>query len=79
MPASVVLPSPGGPANSRWSADWPAPARRLEHDRQVLLELALADELGQRARPQPGLDDLLGVGRRRRFEELIPHGALPAA
>ena len=23
MPASVVLPRPGGPANSRWSAAWP--------------------------------------------------------
>ena len=23
MPASVVLPSPGGPANSRWSTAWP--------------------------------------------------------
>ena len=56
MPASVVLPSPGGPANSRWSAAWPAPAGRLEDDREVLLQLALADELVERAGPQAGLD-----------------------
>ena len=66
MPASVVLPSPGGPANSRWSTGWPRLRGRLEHDRQVLLQLALADELGEAPRPQPGLDDLLGVGGRRR-------------
>ena len=34
MPASVVLPRPGGPANSRWSAAWLAPAGGLEHDRR---------------------------------------------
>ena len=39
MPASVVLPSPGGPANSRWSTAWFRAARRLEDDREVFLEL----------------------------------------
>ena len=56
----------------------PAAASRLEHDREVLLELALADELGQGARSQSGLDHLLDVGGDARLEELIPHGALRA-
>ena len=33
MPASVVLPSPGGPANSRWSAAWP---RRRAASRMIV-------------------------------------------
>ena len=56
-----------------------APPRGLEHDREVLLELALADELGERPRPQPGLDDLLGVVGDARVEELVTHGGPPAA
>ena len=52
MPASVVLPSPGGPAKSRWSTAWPrcGPPRARS---QVLLELALADELGERRGRSP--------------------------
>ncbi len=60
MPASDVLPSPGGPAKSRWSAGWSRLTRRLDDDPQVLGELALADELGERARSQPDLVGLLG-------------------
>ena len=90
MPASVVLPSPGGPANSRWSTVWFALAGRLEHDREVFLELALADELVERPRSQTGFDarvrrrvaPIVGgdVGRRSdvRIEELVTHGAPPA-
>ena len=72
MPASDVLPSPGGPANSRWSAGWSRFERGLDDDPQVLGQLALADELGQGAGPQPGLVGLLGraatgsTGRDRR-------------
>ena len=39
----------------------------------------LAEFVGQRARPQSGLDDLFDGGRRRRLEELIPHGVPPTA
>ena len=78
MPASVVLPSPGGPAKQQVIDRLAAAARRLEHDREVFLELALADEFGEGARSQSGLDHLLDVGGDARLEELIPHGALPA-
>ena len=57
IPASEVLPSPGGPANSRWSAGWRPPPGRLQHDLEMLLELGLADELGQPPGPE---GDLLG-------------------
>ena len=60
MPASEVLPSPGGPANSRWSAGWSRLTRRLDDDLEVLGELSLPDELVQGARAQPGLVGLLG-------------------
>jgi predicted transcriptional regulator len=53
-------------------------ARRLEHDREVLFELALADELGERPRAQTGFDDLFGVGRDARIGELVTHGGHPA-
>ncbi len=79
MPASVVLPSPGGPANSRWSTAWPRRRAASSTIAEVLLQLALADELGEQPRPQPGLDDVLGVAADARVEELVTHGGLPAA
>ena len=56
-----------------------AAAGRLEHDAEVLLQLALADELGEAARAQPGLDGVLGVADDAGFEELVTHVAPPAA
>ena len=56
-----------------------APPGRLDDDAEVLLQLALADELGQPARPQAGLDDVLGVAGDAGVEELVTHGAPPAA
>ena len=56
-----------------------APAGRLDDDAEVLLQLALADELGEQARPQPGLDDVLDVAADARVEELVTHGGPPAA
>ena len=56
-----------------------APPRRLDHDLQVLLELGLADELGEAPRPEAGLDDRFGVRRDGRVEELVTHGAPPTA
>ena len=79
MPASVVLPSPGGPANSRWSTAWPRRRAASMTIAEVLLELALADELGEQPRPQPGLDDVLDVVADARVEELVTHGGPPAA
>ena len=49
MPARVVLPRPGGPANSRWSAAWPRRRAASRMIAEVLLELGLADELVERA------------------------------
>ena len=56
-----------------------APPGRLDDDAEVLLQLALADELGEAARPQPGLDGVLGVADDARFEELVTHAAPRAA
>ena len=70
-------------AEARWSCEQQVVdglstvAGRLEHDRQVLFEFALADELVERPRAQPGLDDLLGVGCHARIEELVTHVAPP--
>ena len=50
MPASVVLPRPGGPANSTWSTAWPRLPRRGEHDLEVLAQARLADEVVEAAR-----------------------------
>ena len=56
-----------------------APAGRLEDDAEVLLQLALTDELGEPPRAQPGLDDLLGVVADAGIEELVTHGGPPGA
>ena len=79
MPASVVLPRPGGPAKQQVVDGLAAPAGRLEDDAEVLLQLALADEVGEAAGPQADLDDVLALAGDRRLEELIPHGGPPAA
>ena len=52
-------------------------ASGLEHDRQVLLQLTLADELVERPGSQAGLDRLLDVGGHPGIEELVTHGAPP--
>ena len=66
IPASDVLPRPGGPAKRMWSTGWRRWRGRLQHDPQVLDQLRLPDELGQRPGPQPDLLGLFGtVGRRR--------------
>jgi hypothetical protein len=54
-------------------------AGSLEHDRQMLFELALTDEIGERAGPQPDVDDLLGVIADARVEELVTHVRPPTA
>ena len=60
MPARLVLPRPGGPGEEQVVGGLaPAPGR-LEDDREVLLQLGLADELVEPAGPQPDL-----VGRPR--------------
>src|SRR5262249_38896164 len=56
-----------------------APARRLDDDGEVLLQLALPDELGQQPRPKADLDGVLGVAADTRVEELVTHGGPRAA
>ena len=68
MPASVVLPRPGGPANSRWSAAWPRRRAASRMMPRCSLSSRLADELverrggGGRPRRRSGL----GTSVRRR-------------
>ena len=49
--ASVVLPSPGGPLNSRWSTALPS-AGAVDQQLQLFLDSVLADEVGSEGRPQ---------------------------
>ncbi len=55
------LAEPGRPGEQQVVDRLATVAGGLEHDREVLLELALADELGEGTRPQPGVDDLFDV------------------
>ncbi len=73
------LAEPGRPGEQQVVDRLAAVAGGLEHDREVLLELALADELGEGTRPQPGVDDLLDVVADARVEELVTHDRPPAA
>ncbi len=49
----------------------------LEHDREMLFQLALTDELAQPSRPQPGLVGLFDVVGRAGIEELLTHVGPP--
>jgi hypothetical protein len=50
--ASVVLPRPGGPGQQHVVGRRTAAARRLEHQRDLLADPLLPDELVEGARPQ---------------------------
>ena len=66
--ASVVLPQPGGPHRISDASRPP-----LQHPRQRRLgpqQLLLADQIGQRARPQPVGQRPVGVAARRRWAGL---------
>ena len=81
MSASVVLPRPGGPASSTWSRVSPRLRGRLDEDLQLLLGHALADEVGEPARPQGELEVLLvgalvGVGDAARLSAIDSRVAL---
>ena len=52
MPASVVLPRPGGPGDEHVVERLAAVLGRLHEDLELLLGRSLADELGEAARPQ---------------------------
>ncbi len=65
MLASEVLPSPGGPAKSRWSALWWRARAEPRTTLEVSDEVALADEVLQRQRSQRDLGAplvLVGAG-----------------
>ena len=79
MPASVVLPSPGGPANSRWSTAWPRRRAASSTIAEVLLQLALADELGERRGRSPASTTSSTSSAGAGLEELVTHGALPSS
>ena len=70
MLASVVLPKPGGPANSRWSGDWPAGHRGSQRDGDVFSHFGLANKFIQRAGPQRGLGVALVGCRARRIGDI---------
>ena len=64
MPARRGLAEAGRPGEQQVVDGLAAPAGGLEDDRQVLLQLALADELVEPAGPQAGVVGLLAlVGR----------------
>ena len=74
--ASVVLPRPGGPYRRTWSAASSLPRAACQQDGQVGLDLALADVLGERARPQGALDDEVAIVlevRREDAREIVGH------
>ena len=76
IPASVVLPRPGGPASSTWSTACPRCLAAVEHDLEVLAQARLADELVETARPQRGLfGDLAGSASG--LEQLLSHAQRP--
>ena len=54
------LAEPGRSGEQQVVDGLPTPAGRLEDDAEVLLQLALADELVERARPQADLEGLVG-------------------
>jgi hypothetical protein len=53
--------------------------RRTEDDAEMLLQLALANELRQRCRTESGLEHPLVIRRARPWvDEVLTHGATPA-
>ena len=63
----VVLPRPGAPESSTWSAVAPRARAALQDQVELLADLLLADELAEVLRAQRGLDGLvLAVGAARR-------------
>ena len=73
--ASVVLPRPGGPDSRTWSGARPRAAGRLEHERELVADHALADELVQPARPQRAPRRRAPRRRRRRSSRAGPRAA----
>ena len=57
-PGQGGLAQPRGPGEEEMVHRLVSLARRLEHDAQMLDELRLPEELGERARPETGLFDL---------------------
>ena len=70
------LAETGRPGEQEVVGRLPTAARRLEDDAEVLLQLGLPDELGERARPQADLErEVPRVGRG--LEQLFTHGCVP--
>ena len=65
MPASEVLPSPGGPAKQYVFARLAAPLGGVQEDRELLLQLRLADELRQDFAAQRTVELLLAGSDQR--------------
>ena len=61
IPASVVLPSPGGPKNSTWSSASPRALGGVDEHAQILARALLADELVEALRPKRGVGVLGGA------------------
>ena len=73
--ASVVLPRPGGPANSTWSSGVAASLGRLDEHLEVGARLLLADELAQILRAQRWLRVVsLALGPRDEARGVADHG-----
>ena len=55
IPASVVLPSPGGPKNRTWSSASPRDLGGVDEDAEILARALLADEFVERLGPKRGV------------------------
>ena len=69
------MPSPGGPTSRTWSSASPRRLRRLEGDRELLLDALLPDEVVQAARPQRALELVLLGCAARGHELRLAHAA----
>src|SRR5207253_2648586 len=69
------LPEPRRAGEQHMVERLAAPLRRVERDRELLLDALLPDEVGERRRAQRALELLLADVERRRGEDALAHAA----
>ena len=74
IPARDVLPSPGGPANRDVVHGLASLTRRLQHDRQMLDQFGLPEELRERPGPEPDFLGFFGTVRSGRIDDSFNRG-----
>jgi len=71
------LAQPGRAGEQEMVGGLVALARGTEHDREMLLQFFLADEVADAPRSQVAVGAHVGVVARRRVDELLTHGGPP--